>query len=393
MDIELQINNSADWRARYVTWAPSPCKIRLTDTTGLTHAPAVTLSSKSSDTGGSILFRTSPTASPAVELTLTLPLNGSSVEFFVAGEFGKPSLADGDVTIQVRSGTGLIAEVPIMVRIRKDAATLSDEERNRFIAAFAKFNNRGTGRFTDFRNMHTAAGSPEAHGQPGFLPWHRAYLLDLERELQNIDPSVALPYWRFDRPAPGLFTRDFLGESGGLGTVRFSSSNPLQFWVTDGVQGIVRRPLSTRKPKAPSTFCLKTKQSGWAMRLSILRKWKAIRTDRRMCLSEARSRAFPPLRKTRCFLCFMPTWTGYGLNGRLSSAGLTPSRENRSIRTRREAETVSAITCPIACGRGTELRHRHAHPPRRAADLLIRFVQPCPVPVPPCVTASTTGGK
>ena len=26
-------------------------------------------------------------------------------------------------------------------------------------------------------------------GTPGFLPWHRAYLLDLERELQAIDPG------------------------------------------------------------------------------------------------------------------------------------------------------------------------------------------------------------
>ncbi|MDE2366501.1 MAG: tyrosinase family protein, partial [Betaproteobacteria bacterium] len=208
-----------------------------------TQPPAVTLSGKSGSTGGSIVFYASPAESPVEELTFTLPLNGSSVEFFIAGKFGRPSLDDGDVSIQVRSGIGLIAEVPLMVRIRKDATKLSDAERDRFIAAFARLNNRGTGRFADFRNMHTAAGSPEAHGQPGFLPWHRAYLLDLERELQNIDPSVALPYWRFDRPAPGLFTQDFIGESGSLGTVRFSSGNPLQFWVTDGVQGIVRRPL------------------------------------------------------------------------------------------------------------------------------------------------------
>ena len=125
MDIELQINNSADRRARYVTWAPSPCKIRLTDTAGLTQAAAVTLSSKSSDTGGRGVFSSSPAGSPAGELTLTLPLNGSSVGFFVAGQFGRPSLADGDTTIQVRSGTGLIGEVPVMVRIRKDATTLS----------------------------------------------------------------------------------------------------------------------------------------------------------------------------------------------------------------------------------------------------------------------------
>ena len=28
-----------------------------------------------------------------------------------------------------------------------------------------------------------------------------------------IDPSVALPYWRFDQSAPNVFTRDFMGES------------------------------------------------------------------------------------------------------------------------------------------------------------------------------------
>ena len=92
--------------------------------------------------------------------------------------------------------------------------------------------------------------SPQAHGAPGFLPWHRAYLLDLERELQAIDPSVALPYWRFDQPAPNIFTRDFLGVSDALGTVQFSATNPLQFWRTDGVQGINRRPVLQHRRSA-----------------------------------------------------------------------------------------------------------------------------------------------
>jgi tyrosinase len=132
---------------------------------------------------------------------------------------------------------------PLMVRVRKDAETLTVVERNRFLAAFAAFNNRGLGRFSDFRNVHTSAGDPEAHGRAGFLPWHRAFLLDLERELQQIDPSVALPYWRFDRPAPRLFTREFMGVADlATGTVLFSGANPLQFWATDGTPGIVRRP-------------------------------------------------------------------------------------------------------------------------------------------------------
>src|SRR6185312_678373 len=136
----------------------------------------------------------------------------------------------------------LVGSLKLMVRIRKNAESLTTGERDRLVAAFAQLNNQGTGRFADFRNMHTAASSPQAHGAPGFLPWHRAYLLDLERELQAFDPSVALPYWRFDQAAPNLFTNDFIGVSDSLGTVHFSATNPLQFWKTDGVQGVNRRP-------------------------------------------------------------------------------------------------------------------------------------------------------
>ena len=131
-----------------------------------------------------------------------------------------------------------------MVRIRKNANTLKPPEKARFVAAFAQLNNQGLGRFTDFRDMHrTTLALNQAHGAPGFLPWHRAYLLDLERELQAIDASVALPYWRFDQPAPNIFKPDFLGVSDNLGTVSFANNNPLQFWKTDGQPGINRRPL------------------------------------------------------------------------------------------------------------------------------------------------------
>jgi hypothetical protein len=92
--------------------------------------------------------------------------------------------------------------------------------------------------------MHTQVSSPEAHGAPGFLPWHRAYLLDLERELQNIDPSVALPYWRFDQAAPNLFVKEFIGTSDPNGTVLFRSHPELNrdcmYRVKNGKQKIHR---------------------------------------------------------------------------------------------------------------------------------------------------------
>lgn len=242
MTVDLQINNSADPRARYLSWTPSPCRIRLSDSSGvITPLVNVTLTSASAATAGAIVFRKTATAASSASLSLQLPISGVSVPFFVLGRFGRPSIADGDVRIEVRAGTTVIGQVAVMVRIRKNANTLTPAERDRFVSAFARLNNQGHGRFVDFRNMHTNAGSPEAHGAPGFLPWHRAYLLDLERELQAIDSSVALPYWRFDQAAPNLFMPDFMGVSDSLGTVRFSATNPLQFWATDGVQGINRR--------------------------------------------------------------------------------------------------------------------------------------------------------
>lgn len=246
MKVEILINNSAAALACYVTWAPSPVRIRLTNLVG---APpgllpvAVTVSAKASATGGDLVFYANLGSAPNASLNLKLPRNGTSVTFYVAGKFNRASKADRDVAIVAQAGINPIGQLPLMVRIRKNAALMTTAERDRFIAALAQLNNQGTGRFADFRNMHVSAASPEAHSGAGFLPWHRSYLLDLERELQNIDPSVSLPYWRFDQPAPGLFTMAFLGASDALGNVSFSATNPLQFWTTDGVQGIQRRPL------------------------------------------------------------------------------------------------------------------------------------------------------
>lgn len=118
--------------------------------------------------------------------------------------------------------------LPLMVRVRKDADTLTDEERDRFLTAMVMLNLRGD--FVDFQNMHVADTSLEIHSRSCFLPWHRLYLLDLERKLQSIDPSVSLPYWRFDKAAPNVFTLDFMGQPDSAGIVQFSSTNPLVNW-------------------------------------------------------------------------------------------------------------------------------------------------------------------
>lgn len=291
MKVELQINNSVSPDARFVGWAPSPCRIRVTDPSGII-APTVkvSLSQVTAGNGGAVVFRSGTTGAFSNTLSLTVPRNGASVPFFVAGRFGRPSVNNGDVTIEARTflplvgpgplppaqpvGGTRVGSVQVMVRVRKNANELTTGERDRFVAAFAKFNDRGAGRFKDFRDMHTTASDLQAHRAPGFLPWHRAYLLDLERELQAIDSSVTMPYWRFDQAAPKLFTQDFIGVSTANGTVQFSNSNPLQFWTTDNALGVNRRPLNNWNPATqPAPVVI-----GEAATLALGTQYRAFRT-------------------------------------------------------------------------------------------------------------------
>ncbi len=256
MRTQIVLNGSASPAVRYLGWAPVQAQVRLSDTTGATGPVAVTLRNANTATGGQLEFYRALPGAPTAELELTLPLSGAPVAFLLAGRWPRASVDDGDAVVEVVADASgqMLGTLPLMVRIRKDATTLTTAERDRFCAALATFNNAGMGRFRDFRNVHTAAGDPEAHGFAGFLPWHRAFLLDLERELQQIDPRVAMPYWRFDRPAPSLFNRDFMGVTRPpVNTVQFSTSNPLQFWATDGVPGIVRRPQFNTQTQ-PSTI-------------------------------------------------------------------------------------------------------------------------------------------
>jgi len=254
MDVELQINNSTSPAARFLGWTPAPCRIRVTNPAGVTTPTvAVRLSSAAASGGGAVHFRSGATGAFSNTLNLTLPTGGASVSFFTAGVFGSPSTDPDDITIEARRGTTLVGSTQVMVRVRKNADQLTSAERDRFVGAMATLNDQGLGRFRDFRNMHVGAADAEMHQDNGFLPWHRAYLLDLERELQAIDPSVALPYWRFDQPAPSIFTPEFLGVSNSTGTVQFGPSNPLRFWTTDGMLGVNRSPhFSTASGRPPN---------------------------------------------------------------------------------------------------------------------------------------------
>src|SRR5262249_32362115 len=76
----------------------------------------------------------------------------------------------------------------------------------------------------------------QAHRGPAFLTWHRAYLLQVERELQASFPDVALPYWACNQPNSKtmVFGETALGLNPGTPdqTVipKFADGHPLEFW-------------------------------------------------------------------------------------------------------------------------------------------------------------------
>jgi tyrosinase len=244
MQIELTIANEDPAGRNYLTWAPVKGTLRRLDVEG-TDPVNVTLSNDNPQVGGQLEFTTTRDQARAPSLDLVLPPDGTPVEFFVAGVVGKPSTEDGDAVIRVAKADTAepLTSKAVMVRVRKNANQLSPPERDLFTKTLAKLNDQGAGLFQNFRDMHWVdVALAQAHGNPGFLSWHRAYLLDLERELQKLEPSVTLPYWRFNQPAPNVFTEDFMGAPGPGGTVVFSAGNLLRLWRTDGSAGITREP-------------------------------------------------------------------------------------------------------------------------------------------------------
>ncbi|PBC63659.1 tyrosinase [Streptomyces sp. Tue6028] len=109
-----------------------------------------------------------------------------------------------------------------MVYTRKDVSTLTRTERRRFVDALLAVKRRGE--YDEFVRMHVEYYVSDGDGQlraahmaPSFLPWHRRFLLELERALRRVDPSVSVPYWDWtrDRTAKSVpWTEDLLGGTG-----------------------------------------------------------------------------------------------------------------------------------------------------------------------------------
>ncbi|MFJ8081244.1 tyrosinase family protein [Streptomyces sp. NPDC096205] len=109
-----------------------------------------------------------------------------------------------------------------MAYVRRDVSTLTSAERRRFVKAMLELKRRGE--YDEFVRIHIEhyvsdgeGGLRTAHMAPSFLPWHRKFLMELEKALRRVDASVSLPYWDWtrDRTASSVpWTSDLLGGNG-----------------------------------------------------------------------------------------------------------------------------------------------------------------------------------
>lgn len=258
----------------YLTWAPveawarlaepaeSDVKVVLTNDAGSPEK----IPCRDQRVDGDLAFSAAapPPGETATEqqLELVLPKNGDAVRFYLAGSFPQASTEDEDAIIEVHrdDATGpVIGRRKLMVRIRKEVKCLTDDELQRFLDGFAilHFDQNDYLPFVGIHNWaargkrgavfeqpfpeYPGARYPfpdQAHGGPigpAFLPWHRAFLLQFERRLQEIEPGLALPYWSVNQKNSdtGVFEERTFGanpSSGGTVVPTFSSGHPFALW-------------------------------------------------------------------------------------------------------------------------------------------------------------------
>ena len=102
----------------------------------------------------------------------------------------------------------------IKIACRKNLISLSNSQRTTLVNALLQL--KSEGKYDKYADQHDTYFN-DAHGNPFFYPWHRKFLGNLEKELQAINPDIALPYWdwRTSTSTSALpWTSTFMGGTG-----------------------------------------------------------------------------------------------------------------------------------------------------------------------------------
>jgi hypothetical protein len=146
--------------------------------------------------------------------------------------------------------------------IRRNIATVSQQERDRFRDAIIALNNNKQfpGSRTDFPaggvsywfkqdEIHQAT---HVHGTPAFLAWHRELCNRFEAMLREVDPDLSLHYWDWNQDPTPLFTANFMGSAQGdvaapwLGAGLYNPNpNPADNYRDNNIHGLQNRSGNT----------------------------------------------------------------------------------------------------------------------------------------------------
>ncbi|MEZ0273441.1 MAG: tyrosinase family protein [Roseimicrobium sp.] len=267
--IEIEINNTPEATDDYLTWAPTPARIRVTKApegvahvnVTLTNTPQTATPGPDNPKHGMLAFDwTVPAGQTCAQSSLTLPhlpTDGSWKTFHVAGSYPDASSRDKDAIIEIHleASTGpMVTSHAAMVRARKNVDSLTPFERIAFLKALHDLHvgKKGYELLPTIHDLAAKGKSPyqnltlpdgtlnpkfwpdQAHADAAFLAWHRAFLLQIERSLQAINPAVTIPYWRQNAPTNAM-AANFLGtnrrrDGSFQSEVIFSPSNWLYGW-------------------------------------------------------------------------------------------------------------------------------------------------------------------
>jgi tyrosinase len=259
MKFILKINGTESPKAAYVGWAPVKCTLTIDDYSGESPIPVTITTGHDGFEGRISLYNSNATSSEPIDKIEHDFKANEEITFYVAGKYQHASVGKKDTFIRVENSASEVPELTrkLMVRVRKNANELSPQEIEDFLQSFIDLNDRPPrnnyeGQYDykpknildEIALMHTYDANSEIHRRTSFHPWHRLFNCHLERELQEINPSVTIPYWRFDKGANKVFTPEFIGETlnsnGGSLSERFllapkpkfSTNNPLFTYYT-----------------------------------------------------------------------------------------------------------------------------------------------------------------
>lgn len=132
--------------------------------------------------------------------------------------------------------------------IRKDANTLSSTERTELVGALLQL--KAEGIYDRFVLRHANANMMSIHRCAAFLPWHRRYLWDLEKELQRVSGNndLGIPYWNW--PSGGanasMWNDNLLGGDGNASGIVTSGAFRQGRWDIVNSSGNQAGPLQRR---------------------------------------------------------------------------------------------------------------------------------------------------